>query len=319
VKSYELQVEGYHTALSGQQIGERFRAGRVRRSDKCREVGAREWRTIDELLPLLKYDSSGSSVGLPPIGRRRTASAFDGQDQASEVVRSMSSALKAGWICFGIGLAISWFFPFGHMFFSIAVITAVVAMCTHQVNRGLALLISSFVASGLCALIFFTLVLGTIGVATGAALKQARENMQRQAAQQRRAVNQMSAANRQPQAAVTNAFVALPAPGFAPTAPIQQAANSFDQQQQYDLATARGREQQQRAAADEQKRQQNIRDAERQRDLARTKEQERQRLQKSVDWWDAQVKDARLRGASFRWLETQRENAWKQKQEFERK
>lgn len=313
MRRYELHVEGYHAPLTAEQIAELFRAKQVRRNDKCREVGAREWRTIDELFPLLKYDSSSGISGLPPTGSGRKKSAFDGSDQPGDVVRPMSSALKAGWICFGMGAAISWFFPFGNAFFSVAVITAIVAMCTHQVNRGLALLLSSFVAIGLCAVVFFTLVLGTLGVVTGTALKQANENMQRQQAQQRRALNQMTAANQQTQTAMRNTFASIGAPRSAPAAQLQQASRPFDQQQQYDLATARAREQQQRAAAEEQKRQQNIREAERQRDLAKAKEEQLERVQSSIDWWDKMICQAKEQNVSAKIYEDQRDSFLLQK------
>jgi hypothetical protein len=58
---------------------------------------------------------------------------------------------------------VSWFFRFGNVFFSVALITAVVAMCTHQVNRGLILLLSSFCAIALCAFVFFALVVARSG------------------------------------------------------------------------------------------------------------------------------------------------------------
>lgn len=231
----------------------------------------------------------------------------------------MSSALKAGWICFGIGLAISWFFPFGHIFFSVGMITAVVAMCTHQVNRGLGLLISSFVGSALCVLVFFTLVLGTLGVATGAALKQAKVDIQRQQAQQRRALTQLNTASQQLQTAMTTTTIMPITPRISTNVLQQTATSSFDQQQQYELAMVRKRDEQQRAAADERKRQQNVQEAQRQANIANGKEQERQRLQNSVDWWDSQVKNARLNGSDSHWLEAQRDNAWKQKQDFEHK
>ena len=317
---YDLHVEGYHTPLTAEHIAELFRGGRLRRSDKCREVGAREWRTIDELFPLLKYDSSGSTSGAPPTSRGRIKSAFDGSDQPADVNRPISSALKAGWICFGIGLAISWFFPFGHVFFSVALITAVVAMCTHQVNRGLALLISSFVASGMCALIFFTLVLGTIGMAAAPAIRKADADIRKMQARQTAALNQITQTTTQLQsnlAAINTQSASLPF-SSTPSAPVF-GSRTFDQQRQHDLAMAQQRQVDAQKAADQRQREQNIREAERQRDLSRAREEQRQRLQSSVDWWDKQVRDTRLRGGDFRWLEAQREQAWKQKQDFERR
>ena len=76
-----------------------------------------------------------------------------------------SSAVKAGWICLGLGFCTFWIFGFGFLFFSITIVLAVVAMCTHQVKQGVILLLSSLASLALCALIFFAVILGTVGVA----------------------------------------------------------------------------------------------------------------------------------------------------------
>ena len=284
MKKYDLHVEGYHTPLTAEQIAELFRGRRLRRSDKCREVGAREWRTIDELFPLLKYDSSGSVSGAPPASGGRIRSAFDGSDEFGDVKRPISSALKAGWICFGIGLAISWFFPFGHAFFSVALITAVVAMCTHQVNRGLALLISSFVASGLSALIFFTLVIGTIGMAAAPAIRQANADLRKMQAAQTAALNQVTQTTTQlqPNLSTIATRSALPSLSYRP--PTQFAGSAtFDQYRQHELAMAQQRQADAQKAADQRKRDQNVWEAERQRDRIKAKKQQLHELQNSID------------------------------------
>jgi hypothetical protein len=46
-----------------------------------------------------------------------------------------SSALMAGWICVAIGFGTFWIFGLGFAFFSIAMLCAIVAMCTNQVQR----------------------------------------------------------------------------------------------------------------------------------------------------------------------------------------
>jgi len=74
-----------------------------------------------------------------------------------------SSAVKAGWICIGVGFLTFWIFGFGFVFFSVAMICAVVAMCTNQVQQGLVLLLSSFASLVLCGVMFFVLMVGTIG------------------------------------------------------------------------------------------------------------------------------------------------------------
>ena len=55
---YDLGVKGYHTPLTREQIAELFYAGRVDRNHPCKPTAKSEWRTIDELFPLLKYDST---------------------------------------------------------------------------------------------------------------------------------------------------------------------------------------------------------------------------------------------------------------------
>jgi hypothetical protein len=56
---YEVLSNGYHTPLTKTQIGELFHAGRLTRNHRCKPTTAKEWRTIDELFPLLKYQPSG--------------------------------------------------------------------------------------------------------------------------------------------------------------------------------------------------------------------------------------------------------------------
>jgi hypothetical protein len=49
------EVPGYHSPLTKTQIAELFRAGRVGRNHPCKQISQKEWRTVDELFPLLKY------------------------------------------------------------------------------------------------------------------------------------------------------------------------------------------------------------------------------------------------------------------------
>ncbi|MES2466594.1 MAG: hypothetical protein V4675_04770 [Verrucomicrobiota bacterium] len=63
-----------------------------------------------------------------------------------------------------IGLCTFWIFGLGFWFFGVADILAIVAMCTHQVKQGLLLLAASFASAIICALLFFVLALGTVGV-----------------------------------------------------------------------------------------------------------------------------------------------------------
>jgi hypothetical protein len=52
---YEVLAPGYHSPLTKTQIAELFRAGRVGRNHPCKPISQKEWRTVDELFPLLKY------------------------------------------------------------------------------------------------------------------------------------------------------------------------------------------------------------------------------------------------------------------------
>jgi hypothetical protein len=58
VNFYEVLADGYHTPLTKTQITELFHAGRLHRNHPCKQVVQKEWRTIDELFPLLKYQST---------------------------------------------------------------------------------------------------------------------------------------------------------------------------------------------------------------------------------------------------------------------
>lgn len=69
-------ADGYHTPLTKTQIAELFHAGRLRRNHPCKQVEKKEWRTLDELFPLLKYQSSARTMSeehtlgaLPPRAR----------------------------------------------------------------------------------------------------------------------------------------------------------------------------------------------------------------------------------------------------------
>jgi hypothetical protein len=67
----------------------------------------------------------------------------------------MTSAMKAGWICLGIGLVSAWIFPPAYVFLSVAILMGTIAMATHQVKSGLILFISGFAAIGFSMLVTF--------------------------------------------------------------------------------------------------------------------------------------------------------------------
>lgn len=302
MKFYELQVEGYRTPLSPDQIADLYRAGRLRNNDPCREIGSTRWKTIDELFPLLKHDS-GRWPALPV--KTVASSVLDRRDDP--VPAASTTALKAGWICFGLGLSISWFFPPGNLFFSVALITAVVAMCTHQVNRGLALLLSSFVAIGLCAMLFFGLVLGTAAMTGAAAVKKFDADLKRSRAQQQQSLAQLNSAVQQ----LPQPSFPLPAstPGYVQSNASNTAAPSqFFAQQKAALAQA------QEAKA----RNASIRRLEQQRDESNAREARIAQLQKSIDWYDDMVRQVRSHGRDESFLVKARDQLLTQKWELQR-
>jgi hypothetical protein len=302
VKFYELQVEGYHTPLSPDQIADLYRAGRLRNNDPCREVGSSRWKTIDEVFPLLKHDSAR----WPALPVKTVASSVL-ERRDDPVPAASTTALKAGWICFCLGLSISWFFPPGNIFFSVALITAVVAMCTHQVNRGLALLLSSFLAIGLCALLFFGLVLGTAAITGAAAMQKFDAELKRSQAQQQQSLALLNSAVQQlPQPS-------FPIPASTPGYVQSNASNSpapsqfFAQQR---TALAQAQEAQARSAA--------IRRLEQQRDESNAKEARIAQLQKSIDWYDDMVRQIRSHGGDESVFVKARDQLLTQKWELQR-
>jgi len=55
VQLFEILQDGFHTPLTEAQVAELFRAGRLNRHTPCKPANQGQWRTIDELFPLLKY------------------------------------------------------------------------------------------------------------------------------------------------------------------------------------------------------------------------------------------------------------------------
>jgi hypothetical protein len=290
VKWYELLVEGYHTPLSAEEIAKLYRAGRLRKTDPCREGGTQHWRTVDELFPLLKFDSRSPAASSPSAS---DLSALDRRDAEGPPPPAATSALKAGWICFGLGLALSWFFPLGNAFFSLALVTAVVAMCTHQVNRGLVLLLSSFAGIGLSILFFFALV----AAKAEPAFKQMSADLDRLRAAQKKLSDPM-----QP--------VTLPfdpqswAPGTSLAQHPRQATAIVAQ----DMTTV----------SDRSRRAEAIRKAEQQRDRINAKEQQIEQLQKSIEWNEDWIRRIRGHGGDESIFIKQRDELIRQKWDLQR-
>lgn len=297
MKLYDLLVDGYHSPRSAEDIANLFRAGRLRKNDPCRATGTAHWKTVDELFPLLKYDSS-RSLSLAPSSTN--LSILDRRDLPGAPQTGTTSALKAGWICFGLGLAISWFFPLGNAFFSVALITAVVAMCTHQVNRGLALLISSFCGLVLCAVMFFALAVGTVLVTGAAAVQKANADLKRAGVvAEQQARDQLNSSVQQLQTSLPK----MPLPTLMASNPAVPRPTAPS------LPTLR---------PEDQTRRDNIRKAELERDRINAKEQRIQQLQKSIDSYDEWIRKIRNSGGNESLFVKQRDELVRQKWDLQR-
>lgn len=160
---------------SAEDVEDLFERGKIDLETRCRMTGLREWFELNEYFPALKYQAS------VPISPRRGG----GEHSAHGVylddrgVPAKTSALIAGWICFGLGLAVAWIFPPAHFFYSVAVILAIVCMVTHQVKRGLMLLLVSCAGIGISSAIFFALALGTVANAIAPGLAELEKVRQR--------------------------------------------------------------------------------------------------------------------------------------------
>jgi hypothetical protein len=129
-----------------------MRSGEIDRHSPCALSGSSQRQTVDDLLPLLKWESRSSSPikdsSLAPdrdaISRSYAAVSFP-----PDLDQSERRPLRAGWICFGLGLAIAWIFPLAHVFYSVAMILSVVAMCRLPARHGITLLICSFLGIGI--------------------------------------------------------------------------------------------------------------------------------------------------------------------------
>ena len=85
-------------------------------------------------------------------------------------IKIKTSAAKAGWICIGLGILTFWT-GIGLMFFSIAIILAMVSMCTFQIREGIAILISA-VGSVILILLLTILLFGNVISAAAKAVEE---------------------------------------------------------------------------------------------------------------------------------------------------
>jgi hypothetical protein len=65
VQFYDVVAGGHRTALTRAQIAGLFQAGQLARNDLCKLAEQAEWRTVDELFPLLKEGISARSLYQP--------------------------------------------------------------------------------------------------------------------------------------------------------------------------------------------------------------------------------------------------------------
>lgn len=98
VQLYDIRVGGNRTALTRPQITGLFQAGQLGGNDPCKKVEQAEWRTIDELFPLLKHGTTPRSLYQPTelhSPRGRTLSLAVGIS-----VFVISAALVVGYFAF---------------------------------------------------------------------------------------------------------------------------------------------------------------------------------------------------------------------------
>ena len=62
---YNVLAAGHHTPLTKTQIAGLFHAGLFDYDQPCKQVEEKEWRTIDELFPLLRYEIPQQSLYQP--------------------------------------------------------------------------------------------------------------------------------------------------------------------------------------------------------------------------------------------------------------
>ena len=60
VQFYDVLTGGYATALTKTQIASLFHARQLACNDPCKEAERTEWRTVDEMFPLLKFETSAA-------------------------------------------------------------------------------------------------------------------------------------------------------------------------------------------------------------------------------------------------------------------
>jgi hypothetical protein len=170
VNQFDVIVEG-QTKLNASEVdvAALFSTGRINRTSPCRIAGTKDWRTVDELLPLLKW----WTATIPRTAAAWESVSFSGREQK----QAMTSAIKAGWICLVLGLPFAWIFPPAHTLLTVSLMLGIIAMATHQVGRGLALTLSSIFVAAVSTLVSFLLAVGLFAKAVEPAVAKAKRDM----------------------------------------------------------------------------------------------------------------------------------------------
>ncbi len=180
-------------------------------------------------------------------------------------------------------------------------------MCTHQVNRGLILLLSAFCGILFSALAFFGLVVGTIGVVAAPAIKKANTDLKRIQAAEVRARDQSNASLQQQ---MRVPVISVPFAQSNYRAPTQ----SWQQSQAIAQAQAAALQEEN----DKRRTQEIVRQAEQQRDSLNAKQKRIEQLQQSIDWYDHAAQDARFHGNDSKALDQVRERLLREKWDLQR-
>jgi signal transduction histidine kinase len=210
----------------------------------------------------------------------------------------------------------------GNAFFSIAFLTAIVAMCAHEVNRGLILLLSTFCGAALCALIFFTLVIGTMAVVAAPAIEQANASLKQMRAAQARFANKIKIATSDQQRQSTKPGIDGSTLSLPPNSLIKSRSSQTTQNTQ-SLATrqAYAIEQANQAApqaeSDRARQREAVEQAEAERDRINARDQKLEQIQKSIDWYETNIRDYQSKGWDGRFLEQERDELIKQRWDLE--
>jgi hypothetical protein len=186
VNRYDVIAHGEKKfGIPEEEVARLYSSGALNRRSPCRVYGSDEWKNIDECLPLLKYTSQSlapAQVPQPPPPRPANPLLVRGSldtDEGGQPART--TALRAGWACFALGLSVTWFFPPAYILFLVAVVTAIVAMCTRQASQGIILMLSSFLGAAVCLFVSFVLAVGFFAVVADHALTEVRTKMEQTA------------------------------------------------------------------------------------------------------------------------------------------